>query len=329
MATQFRLLTEADVRRALASVDLVGLMEDALRAFSARDVVQPVRTALFLGPERNVLGLMPAYLPSRGALGTKLLGVFNSNAARGLPSHAATIVLMSDQTGEVLAIMDGSYITEMRTAAVSAVAVRHLSARPLHRLAVFGCGVQAGSHVRTLAAAHATLQDVRVFSAFGRPDDFARTVTAEIGVPCAAVSGGAQAARGADVVVLVTASPTPVIERGWVDEGALVVSVGACRPDHREMDPALLSASRLIVDSREAALVESGDIVQGMREGRIGEGHVLGELGDVAAGRLTPRSSASDIVVFKSLGLAVEDVAAADIVYRIAVEKNLGSIATL
>ncbi|MCX6538894.1 MAG: ornithine cyclodeaminase family protein [Acidobacteria bacterium] len=329
MPSPFRLLTQADVRRSLDGVDLVALMEDALRAFSAREVVQPVRTALFVGPERSVLGLMPAHVPSRAALGAKLVAVFNSNHTRGLPSHFATILLMDDQTGELVSIMDGSYITETRTAAVSAVAVRHLASGPACRLAVFGCGVQARSHVRAIAAAGAPLRDVRMWSPVGDPVECAAELSAEIGCPCTAATGGEAAAEGADVIVLATSSPDPVIDRGWVNPGALVISVGACRRDHREMDPELVAAGRLFVDSRDAALVESGDIVQGIAEGRFGSDHVRGELGEVILGRAIPRERPSEVVVFKSLGLAVEDLMAADAVYRRAVAENLGTLLTL
>ena len=329
MPSRFRLLTEADLRRALDGVDLIGLMEDALRAFSAREVVQPVRTAVMVGPERSVLGLMPAHMPSIGALGAKLVAVFNSNHARGLPTHFATILLMNDQTGELVSIMDGSYITETRTAAVSAVAIRHLASGPARRLAVFGCGVQARSHVRTIAADGASLREVRMWSPFDDPVDCAAGLRAETGLPCVASRSGEAAADGADVIVLATSSPEPVIDRGWVGPGTLVISVGACRRDHREMDPDLVACSQLIVDSRDAALIESGDIVQGIAEGRFESDHVRGELGEVIMGRVTPRRSPADVVVFKSLGLAVEDLTAADAAFRRATTDNLGTLLEL
>jgi ornithine cyclodeaminase/alanine dehydrogenase-like protein (mu-crystallin family) len=324
-SSRFRLLTGADVAQALQGVDLVALMEAALRAFSRRDVEQPVRTSVFVGPERSVLGLMPAYVPFASALGAKLVAVFNGNHTRGLPSHFATILLMDDQTGALVAVMDGGLITERRTAAVSAVAVRHLGARPPRRLAVFGCGVQARSHIRTIAATCPSLESVAIWSPAGDPQACAADMTAEIGKPCGAVSGPDRAADAADLVVLVTSSPTPVIERAWVSPGALVISVGACRRDHREMDPALVADARLFVDSRDAALIESGDIVQGMAEHRFDASHVQGELGDVMLGRIAPRVSPSEIVVFKSLGLAVEDVTTADVVLRRAIAAGIGT----
>ena len=323
-----RLLTSHDVEGLLEGQDLAGLMESALAAFSAGEVAQPVRTSVLVGPERAVLGVMPAHIPSRSALGSKLVTVFNQNAGRGLPTHFATIILFDDRTGAPIAIMDGSHITEVRTAAVSAVAVRHLAGAPVRRLALFGCGVQARSHLRALAADAPTLEEVRVWSPVGEPARFVEAMRPEVGVPIVEAAGGEAAADGADLCVLVTASPVPVIERGWVSQGALIVSVGACRRDHREMDPALVASSRLFVDSRAAALVESGDIVQGIDEGRFTASHIRGELGEAVAGRVHARDGGGEIVVFKSLGLAVEDVAVADLVYRRALEQHVGANVT-
>jgi len=321
----FRLLTDHDVERLLEGQDLIGLMESALAAFSAGEVAQPVRTSVLVGPERAVLGVMPAHIPSRSALGSKLVTVFNGNASRGLPSHFATILLFDDRTGALVAVMDGSYITEVRTAAVSAVAVRHLAGAPVRRLALFGCGVQARSHLRALAAEVPALEEVRVWSPVGEPSRFADEMRAELRLTILEADSGEAAAAGADLCILVTASPVPVIERGWVAPGALVISVGACRRDHCEMDAALVAESSLFVDSRAAALVESGDIVRGISEGRFAPAHIRGELGEVIAGRVTARDREGEIVIFKSLGLAVEDVAAADLVYRRAVALQVGA----
>ncbi len=324
MPMTFRLLTSHDVARLLAGQDLVTLMEQALVAFSAGEVVQPMRTSVFVGPERAVLALMPAHIPSRAALGSKLVTVFNGNHARDLPSHFATILLFDDQTGALIAVMDGSYITEVRTAAVSAVAVRHLAGKPVSRLAIFGCGVQARSHARVVAAEVPGLEEVRVWSPMGEPARFVEAMRAELRIPIELAARGEAAARGADLCVLATSSAEPVIQRAWVGAGALVVSVGACRRDQREMDPQLVADARVFVDSREAALVESGDVVQGIEEGRFAADHIRGELGEAVVGRVPSRVSADDIVVFKSLGLAVEDVAVADLLYRRALAERVG-----
>ncbi len=246
-----------------------------------------------------------------------------------MPSHFATVLLLDDQTGMLRAVMDGSHITEVRTAAVSAVAVRHLAREPVRRMALFGCGAQARSHLRAIAAESPSLQEVRVWSPQADRSAFVRELSAELTVTLVASETAEAAASGADLHVLVTSSPRPVLDRRWVSDGALVVSVGACRPDHREMDPDLVSASRLVVDSRTAALVESGDVVQGMAEGRFGPDHIRAELGAVVRSGADVRQTAADIVVFKSLGLAVEDVAVAHLVLERAIAEDLGSLVSL
>ena len=329
MSPDVRLLTAQDVSRALAGVDLVGLMEAALGAFSAGDVVQPLRGSMYVGPERAYLGLMPAHLPDRSALGLKLVTVFNGNRAHGLPSHFATVLVLDDTTGMLRAIMDGSHITEARTAAVSAVAVRHLANRPVRCMAVLGSGAQARSHLRAIVAESPTLEEARVWSPHADCAAFVRDMSAEVPVRLVAAESAEAAARGADLHVLVTASTTPVLDRRWVSDGALVVSVGACRPDHREMDPDLVADARLVVDSRTAALVEAGDVVQGMAEGRFGPDHIRAELGAVVRSGAPVRQDASDIVIFKSLGMAVEDVAVAHLVLERAIAEDIGQIVSL
>lgn len=325
MSSLVRLLTHQDVHRALVGVDLVGLMESALGALSAGDVVQPLRSSMLIGPERAYLGLMPAHIASHAALGLKLVTVFNGNRAHGLPSHFATVLLLDDTTGRLRAVMDGAHITEARTAAVSAVAVRHLQRAPPRRMALLGSGAQARSHLQALAAESPSLQEVRVWSPRADLAAFVQEMSGDVSATLVAADTAEAATRGADLIVLVTASPHPVIERRWVDDGALVVSVGACRPDQREMDPELVSASRLVVDSRAAALIESGDVVQGLAEGRFGPEHICAELGAVVRSGAPVRRDAGDIVIFKSLGQAVEDVAVAHLVLERAIADGLGT----
>lgn len=322
---RFRLLTEDHVKSLLPMSDLIAAMEAAVARFSAREVLQPVRTVLSVGPTRAYFGLMPAYIEQPPRLGAKLVTVFNGNHARGLPSHLATIVLLDPETGALLALMDGRYITEARTAAVSAVSTRFMARAEASTLAIIGTGVQARSHLEAYADVR-TLGDVRVWSPNARSRErFVEDMTGAVPVSLRATATAEEAVRGADLVVLVTSSPTPVIEDAWVAPGAHVVSVGACRPDQREMPPALVARGRLIVDSRAAALVESGDVVHGLTEGRFDESHIAGELGEVVLGRVAGRSSADEVTVFKSLGMAVEDVVTADLVFRRAVESGAGS----
>jgi alanine dehydrogenase len=320
----FRLLAEADVIRLLSMDDLIDLMEDALRRFSSGEVVQPVRTVLSLGNANAFFGLMPAYVREPAAVGAKLVTVFVNNTALDLPTHLATILLFSPRTGALVAVMDGRYITEARTAAVSAVSASLLAEDSAAVMAIIGSGAQARSHLEALDRVF-ELTEVRVWSPTPEHRSaFVEEMQSRTTAGMVATESAEQAVRGADLVVLVTSSPEPVVQSGWVKDGAHVMSVGACRPDQREMDPALTRRGRLFVDSRAAALVESGDIVKGIEERRFGASHIVGELGELIAGKVEGRRSPREVTIFKSLGLAAEDVVAADLVYRRAIEQDAG-----
>jgi len=317
------LLSEKDVRAVLSMDDLIAAMETALDQFSAGGVRQPLRNILDVGGGA-FYGVMPAFVSKPPALGTKLVTVYHSNAARGLPSHLATIVLLDPETGALLAIMDGRYITEARTAAVSAASARHLARQDARVLAVIGSGVQARSHLDALARVCA-FDEIRVW---GR--DASRVTVLLNDAPTHArarlVAAGSVAAAvdQADVIALVTASREPVLRRESVRDGAHICAVGACRPDQREMESALVRDARVFVDSRAGALAEAGDLVIPINEGTIDAGHIAGELGDVFGGRIPGRQDASEITIFKSLGMAVEDVAAAHVAFERASERGLG-----
>ena len=226
-------------------------------------------------------------------------------------------------------MLDGRYITEARTAAVSAVSAR-LLARPTSKsLAIIGTGVQARSHLDALSRVF-QLRQVTVWSPNQERRDQFVADAPKGAYALAAVDHAGEAVVGADIIVLVTSSPAPVLENGWVKPGAHVISVGACRPNQREMDPDLVARGRLFVDSRAAAMVESGDIVMGIQEGRFGADHIVAELGELLADEAMPRRrSDTEVTIFKSLGLAVEDVTAADLAYRRAVERGVGQELTL
>jgi alanine dehydrogenase len=309
--------------------DLIAAMESALAKFSAREVLQPVRSVLTVGPTKAYFGLMPAYVPAPASLGAKLVTVFGDNHKRNLPSHLATILLLDPETGALQAIMDGRYITEARTAAVSAVSTRFLAKPDASTLAIIGSGVQARSHLEAYQLVR-QLKDVRIWSPKPRSrEQFVEDMSGHIPVPIVAADTAEAAVRGADLIVLVTSSPTPVIEDAWVSKGAHVVCVGACRPNQQEMPPALVARSRLYVDSKAAAIVEAGDIVMNIAARLFDESHIRGEIGELVLGRVAGRASDDDITVFKSLGMAVEDVVAADLVFRRASESGAGTELTL
>jgi len=305
-----RWLSEPDVHQGLAMGELIDAMEGALAAFSAGEVLQPVRLTMGFGA-RDFFALMPACDPKRNLLGAKLVTVVPDNAAKGLPSHQAIIALFDRTTGALLAVTDGRYITEARTAAVSAVSARHLARKDARVLAMIGTGVQARSHLEALRLVR-EFGETRVWS----PNrvNVASFVAAASGVKAA--GSAEEAVRGADVVVLATSSAMPVIRSEWIAPGTHVIAVGACRPNQREMDGALVGRAKLVVDSRAAALVESGDVLMAIEEGHITAERIHAELGEIAGGKRPGRQSEDEITIFKSLGLAIEDVVSAGLAYR-------------
>jgi ornithine cyclodeaminase/alanine dehydrogenase-like protein (mu-crystallin family) len=292
-------LTEKQVREHLRMADLIPAMEKALIDFSAGKVTQPVRSVIKIDPPGGFWGLMPALTPS--GLGVKAVTFFPSNAKRKIPTHMATIFLVDPQTGAPLAIMDGRLITEMRTAAVSAAATKLLASPNAKILAVLGSGVQAHSHVESLRLVR-DFEEIRVWSpTLEHAKRFARKIGGT-------AMSAKEAVSGADVVVTVTNSKVPVLQGNWLKAGSHVNAIGACRPDWRELDDEAMQRGIVFVDSREGALKESGDVI-------LSGAPVYAELGKVLAGRVPSR--ANETTIFKSLGMAVEDIAAATLVYRL------------
>ena len=295
-------LNEQQIRKHLRMTELIPAMEKALIDFSAGRVTQPVRSIISIdvAAATGFLGLMPALTPD--GLGLKAVTFYPSNAERGIPTHMATIFLVDPQTGTPLAIMDGRLITEMRTAAVSAAATKLLASPDAKVLAILGSGVQALSHVEALRLVR-QFEEIRVWSP---TREHAERFAADIGGKSMAAE---DAVRGADVVVTATNSKAPVLKGSWLKPGCHVNAVGACRPDWRELDDAAM-ANVVFVDSREGAAKESGDII-------LSHAAIHVELGEALAGKVPSR--ANETTIFKSLGMAVEDIAAAMLVYRSAI----------
>jgi len=292
-------LNEEQVRKHLRMSDLIPAMEKALIDFSAGRVTQPVRSVIEVdvAAATGFFGLMPARTPD--GLGLKAVTFYPSNIERGIPTHMATIFLVDPQTGTPLAIMDGRLITEMRTAAVSAAATNLLAPPGAKILAILGSGVQARSHVEALGLVR-QFQEIRVWSPTKEhSEQFAK----EIGGTAVSAE---EAVRGADVVVIATNSKTPVLRGAWLKPGSHVNAVGACRPDWRELDDEAMS-NVIFVDSREGALKESGDVI-------LSSAKIYAELGEALAGKVPLR--ANETTIFKSLGMAVEDIASATLIYR-------------
>jgi ornithine cyclodeaminase/alanine dehydrogenase-like protein (mu-crystallin family) len=280
--------------------DLIPAMEKVLRDYSAGRVVQPLRTSFEIKPYDGFVFIMPAY---GEGLGAKIVTLYYGNVERSLPAHFATILLLDPETGAPLAVMDGTFITEMRTAAVSAAATKLLAPADARVLAIIGCGVQARSHFEAMSLIR-EFEDVRVSD---RSREKAHLFADEIG---ARALNAEQAVRGADVVVTVTSSTEPVLMGRWLKPGCHVNAVGAPRANWRELDDEVME-NVLFVDSRQAAMVESGDVI-------LSGAEIYAEIGEALSGKVDLRRE--ETTIFKSLGMAVEDIAAAMIVYRKIVE---------
>jgi len=290
-------LDEEQVRQHLRMEDLIPATEKALVDFSAGKVTQLVRSVITVDPPGGFFGMMPALTPE--GLGIKIVTFYASNAERGLPTHMATIFLVDPETGAPLAVMDGTLITEMRTAAVSAAATNLLASPDAKILAILGSGVQARSHVEALRLVR-NFEEIRVWSRTqSRAERFAEKLDAT-------AMPAEDAVRDADVVVTATNSKTPILKGSWLKPGCHVNAIGACRPDWRELDNDAM-ANVVFVDSREAAMKESGDVI-------LSGTKIYAELGEALAGKVPSR--ANETTIFKSLGMAVEDIAAALLVYR-------------
>ena len=296
-------LNEEQVRKHLRMEQLIPAMEKALIDFSAGKVTQPVRSVITVDPPGGFYGMMPALTPE--GLGQKIVTFYATNAERGIPTHMATIFLVDPETGTPLAVMDGTLITEMRTAAVSAAATKLLAPRDAKVLAILGSGVQARSHVEALRLV-IKFEEVRVWSpTAAHSEKFAEEIGAK------AMSAEA-AVRDADVVVTATNSKMSILRGAWLKPGCHVNAVGACRPDWRELDDEAM-ANVVFVDSRAAAMKESGDVI-------LSGAKIYAELGEALASKVPPR--ANETTIFKSLGMAVEDIAAGLLVYRSATRTN-------
>lgn len=319
---KLRVLSADDITRLLPMRDCIEVMERALAAFARGEVVQPVRLMTRTADESGVLALMPAHVGGIG-FGFKAVTVFHDNDARGLPSHQGVITLLDAETGTPVALMDGTRITAIRTAAVSAVATRHLARTDASVATIIGTGVQARAHAEALACVR-ELSEIRIV---GRRPNAARQLAAELAdrLPARAFDDAAAALDGADIVATVTASPAPVFAPEAIAPGTHINAVGAYTATTREVPSETVAAARVFVDDRTAALSEAGDLLLAIADGAIDESHVVGTLGEVLIGQVQGRTDAQQITIFESLGLGLEDIAAASHVCGRALEDGIGT----
>ncbi len=322
------ILRRDDLRRAITMVEAMDAVASAFAQLSAGEAQVPLRTPIGLPQQDGVALFMPAYLSRSGALGLKALTLLPHNGERhGLPSIAALVLVFDAETGQPQALMDGGYLTALRTGAASGVATRLMARQDARVLALFGAGAQALTQAlavcearrierveivnRTRERAERLAEELR---AFGPP------VPTEVRV----ASGAGEALSEADVVCCVTGSPTPLFADQEVRPGTHINAAGAYTPATREIPGATIARARVVVDHRAAAWAEAGDLILARDEGAIGEDHVAGELGEVVLGHVAGRTSRDEITCFKSVGNAVQDVAAAQTAFQRARELGLG-----
>ena len=320
------LLTDQDVRRFLPMPECIAVMEDALRSVSNGTSTLPLRTIVRLDGSMNAFASMPAIhgTGENASIGAKVLTVFPGNDATPYDSHIGVVLLFDATHGRLLAVADASSITAIRTAAVSGLATRLLSNPDSHELALLGAGVLALPHLDAMCAVR-PISRLRVWSRSGtRAEAFAASTRLKRDIEIVVCPSAQEAVEGADVVCTITSARKPVLEGAWLSPGTHVNAVGASLASARELDTEAVRRSRLYVDRRESALAEAGDFLIPRSEGAIDDTHILGELGDLLRESAVGRSTREQITLFKSLGLAVEDVAALRHVYDRAEQAGAG-----
>jgi ornithine cyclodeaminase len=319
-------VSHSDVLALLPMSECIDAMRDALRTLAQGGALLPLRQVVRLPDGRNAFALMPAALDDPPALGAKVITVFPGNDATPYDSHQGAVLLFDREYGRLIGILDASTITALRTAAVTAVATRELARPDARTLALLGAGVQAATHLESISLVRA-IDEVRVWSRSGdRARRFAAAIKAE-GTNIVVCESARQAAEGADIVCTVTSSREPVLFGDWIAPGTHVNAVGASLATSRELDSTAVAKARLYVDRRESTLNEGGDFLVPKREGLIGDDHIVGEIGELLVDppRIAGRRSRDEITLFKSRGLAIEDVAAARRVYERAIATGAGS----
>jgi len=320
------ILTQTEVEDLLPMDECIPVMREALTALARGRAYQPLRMVVRPPESSDLMILMPSVMSgAQAAYGLKALCIFPQNPAVGKDAHQGAVMLFSGESGELLALMNASAITAIRTAAVSGVATDLLARQGEVELAIIGAGVQARSHLQAVSCSR-PIKRARVASRhFTHAHSFAQEMSRHYSFPIVAVETVEAAVKDADVIVTATTAPAPILRREWVAPGAHINAVGASLPTMREIDTATVAAAGFFVDYRESTLKESGDYLLALREGAIGPDHIRAEIGEVLIGAKLGRTSDDEITLFKSLGLAVEDLAAAEYIYRKAQTKNIGT----
>ena len=320
------ILTHAEVEELLPVRECIPVMAEALADLARGNVYQPLRMIITPPDAEGDMALMPSYRSGeRAAYGVKTVCFFPGNPSKGLDSHQGSVMLFSAETGELVALMNASAITAIRTAAVSGVATQLLAREDACELAIIGSGVQARAHIEAMACVRPIKRARVASSRFENTKKFADELGPRYSFPIEALENVESAVRGADLIVTATTAAEPILKREWISPGAHLNVVGSSIPTTREVDSATMAAASLFVDRQESTINEGGDYLFALRDGAIGPDHIKAEIGELLIGAKPGRTSPDEITLFKSLGLAVEDLASADYLYRKATRTGAGT----
>jgi alanine dehydrogenase len=320
------ILNREEVASVLTMKDTIDAVEHAFRDLAQGKADMPVRPTIRVAEPPGVINVMPAYLATIGALGVKLVSGYPQNPAKfNMPTIQATILYSDCKTGKLLAVMEGGYITAMRTGAASGVATKYMARKNSATVGVLGSGVQAATQLEAVCAVR-SIKSVKVFSpTAAHRESFARQMSAKLAIEVTAVDAAENAVRGFDIVIAASSSKQPIVRGEWLSSGAHINGIGSHTTDARELDEVAVKISKVVVDSIEAAMREAGDLLMPMADGVIGKEHVFAELGDLVIGKKSGRERDDEITLFKSQGLAIEDVSTAKLVYERATAQGKGT----
>ncbi len=310
------ILSDGDVAKLRDMGEVIDTVEEAFREYAEGNVVMPTRSTIMVPKYNGSISFMPSYLTGVDAQATKIISIYPDNGEKGLPTTAAWIVVNDPETGMIEAFMDATYLTAMRTGAVTGVAARYLAPEDSKVVAIFGAGVQG----RTQTWAACTVRDIErvyVYDLYKEARErFAEEMTEKLGVEVVPAASGEEACRDADIVLTATTSPKPGVRRGWLKDRVHVSAIGAFYPDWRELDTATVAESKLVIDDYEGIMLEAGDVLIPIAEGAMTEDHIYAELKELVSGQKEGRTPEDGVTVFKSVGIAIQDSSVANLVLR-------------
>lgn len=309
-------LSDSDIAKLLTMEETIDAVEQAFKEYAKGGVVMPPRSTIMVPRYNGSISFMPSYLTGLDAQATKIISIYPDNRAKGLPTTVAWLVVNDPRTGMVKAFMDATYLTAMRTGAITGVAAKYLALEDSSTVAIFGAGVQG----RTQTWAACTVRDIDKVYVYDIYLDarqrFAEEMTKQLGIEVVPAASGKEACRDADIVLTATTSSKPVLSRKWLKDKVHVSAIGAFYPDWRELDTATVAESKLVIDDREGIMLEAGDILIPIEEGAIKEDHIYAELKELVSGEKRGRTPRDGVTVFKSVGIAIQDSSVANLVLR-------------